>query len=878
MAIAVVDSNETLFTTATTDYTAPAPGSLTTGQVLWAQIAYNASTGTITAPSGWTEAIAPTSNGSARIAAYWHVVTAGENGTTPSWTWTMSAAVAGNVIIGRFSGVDTTTPVDAGPVTGSSSTTSNVVNAVTTVTNGAWVIGGGALQSATSNSIAAPAGWTTLQNTSGENAGRGAVLASKGEQASAGTTGTATFTLTAALTSRCYQVALRPATGGGGGGGTVVYRWVGDTTRTSLSWSVKTADAASVRVAVSTSPAMTSPVYSAAATPSADGWSKHVATGLTAGTTYHYAIEMDATLDGTVTSTATLPAGDDFRWCHASCLDNAVSGSGVFGRISTMAPDMFHHTGDFHYANITANDEPAFTGAVEGQIAAAAELSTMLATIPTNWSPSDHDSGDNDWSPGPGTQTPAFLTSFSKVYAHPTLADPGAGTYYTYVIGRIRFIVTDCRSYRSANSAADNSSKSMLGSAQKAWLKAQLLEPDPVKVIVMDVPWVQAAESGGDKWGGYTTERAEIGAYVQANDVQCVIVHGDAHSLCADDGTNSAGGIPVMCAAPLSNSTSIKGGPYSQGTYPTVGGPTMQLFGRLDVTDTGSTITLDWRGFDAAGTQRLSLTTMFDGTWTGAPEPVGLAAVGLAAAGVAVKRVAVPGSCTVGVSGTGATVRRAVPSAVTSGSVAGMSLAVKVAPVPGLVRAGVVGSGSVARRAVVGGVASVGLAGWSGSSARQVAGACTVGVAVSGGAAKRAPTLGRCTGSTVSRGVAVKVAATGGRALCGVVGTVAGGPVRYVAGAASCLVVASGSARKAARPWSAASVSCAAVGSAVKLAGSQGLCQVPVAAAGGASKRAVVPGVTGVAVIASGITGWAYTPRSLRSRITVTARSRASTM
>ena len=51
------------------------------------------------------------------------------------------------------------------------------------------------------------------------------------------------------------------------------------------------------------------------------------------------------------------------------------------------------------------------------------------------------------------------------------------------------------------------------------------------------------------------------------------ILHGDSHMLAADDGTFSdyatGGGapIPVMCAAPLDQNPSLKGGPYSQGVY-----------------------------------------------------------------------------------------------------------------------------------------------------------------------------------------------------------------------------------------------------------------------------------------------------------------------
>jgi len=82
--------------------------------------------------------------------------------------------------------------------------------------------------------------------------------------------------------------------------------------------------------------------------------------------------------------------------------------------------------------------------------------------------------------------------------------------------------------------------------------------------------------------------------------------------LAADDGSNSdyatGGGapIPVMCAAPLDQASSIKGGPYSQGIYKVRGGE--GCFGLLTVTDTGGqTIDVAYSGRNNRNEEKVTL-------------------------------------------------------------------------------------------------------------------------------------------------------------------------------------------------------------------------------------------------------------------------------
>src|SRR5690606_30353608 len=99
-------------------------------------------------------------------------------------------------------------------------------------------------------------------------------------------------------------------------------------------------------------------------------------------------------------------------------------------------------------------------------------------------------------------------------------------------------------------------------------------------------------------------------------------IHGDQHSLAADDGTNNDwGGFPSFCAAPFRNYSSLKTLDYSdwsEGFYPNPVGSEVAQYGFCTVTDDGETITLALRGYDTSNTLRVQMDVVVD---TVAPEP-----------------------------------------------------------------------------------------------------------------------------------------------------------------------------------------------------------------------------------------------------------------
>jgi alkaline phosphatase D len=223
--------------------------------------------------------------------------------------------------------------------------------------------------------------------------------------------------------------------------------------------------------------------------------------------------------------------------------------------------------------------------------------------------------------------------------------------YQSFSVGRTKFVLTDLRSERDEVSKPDGPNKSMLGAAQKAWFKRELLAAKgryPLIFWVSTVPWIGNAGvnyypiNGGvtgfihqtntalfkrnpataednrnvwnndDFWGAFTYERREIADFIRDNHITGVcILHGDAHMLAADDGRHSdystGGGVrfPVMAAAPLDQDSSIKGGPYSQGVYKARNGE--GCFGYVQVRDSGAKIEVNFSGRNYMNEEKVAL-------------------------------------------------------------------------------------------------------------------------------------------------------------------------------------------------------------------------------------------------------------------------------
>ena len=391
----------------------------------------------------------------------------------------------------------------------------------------------------------------------------------------------------------------------------VVSRWVGAVTMTGATVAVKLANATAARLRVSSDPGLTTGVvHGATSSPDVNGMAKLVVDGLSPGTPYHYAVEMDGVVDTSRTgSFRTAPAAPaSFVFAFASCCN--TPGASTFSEIRGHDPDLFLHLGDLHYGDIAVNDPAAYRTRYDTALASAHQ-GLLYAHVPTVYTWSDHDFGPNG-SDGTSASRPAAQATYRQYVPSYPLPSATGGIYQTFSYGRVRFVATDNRSFKSPRSAIDDARKTMLGAEQKQWfMDTVTATTEPVIVWINENPWISRASQTADWWGGYSTERAELAAFIAASGKNVAIVSGDMHALAADDGSSSPGGVPVFHAAPLNGSSSHKGGPYSSGPFPSSAGVPVQQYGVMAVLDSGTEIALQFTGYRAGRVAQLTYTHTF---------------------------------------------------------------------------------------------------------------------------------------------------------------------------------------------------------------------------------------------------------------------------
>lgn len=308
------------------------------------------------------------------------------------------------------------------------------------------------------------------------------------------------------------------------------------------------------------------------------------------------------------TFTFALGACGGYRRNASSDVQFPMSTHPVWDTILEHRPAFFLHLGDLHYQDVDSPDEddhlrPYF------DVLSSGKQGRLWRLVPMAHMWSDHDfCGNNSFSGSAGRG--GALAAYRKVT--PQLLGWPAGDHpvsFAFDWGpRVRIIVPDCRSARSRHSDEDGPAKSILGSEGKAWLIDQLDAAERSADVALiglytEVPWISSDCDGGntdgDDWSAYAVERAEIASYLDENVTKQILgLAGDAHMNAFDDGTNNEwGGFPVLHTAALARSGSVKGGPYTVGTFPNtdVEGEVGQ-FALVTVKDDGSTMNVEVSG------------------------------------------------------------------------------------------------------------------------------------------------------------------------------------------------------------------------------------------------------------------------------------------
>lgn len=361
-----------------------------------------------------------------------------------------------------------------------------------------------------------------------------------------------------------------------------------------------------VKLAVSTSSDLSNLIYSPSFA-SANKVAKVTINGLQPDTQYYYGIVLDGFLQkrgrGQFKTYPTSAAS--FTCAFASCAKTG-SESTVFTDIRNLNPLFFIHMGDLFYSDISTNDVQLYRNSYD-QVFNSKVQSKLYSEIPTIYTWDDHDFGaNNSYALSPSKE--AARLAYRERVPHCTLP-AGTGNnaiYQSFVVGRVRFIVSDMRSEKAEDTSLAN--WRMFSQAQSDWFYDQLLKPEPFKVWVNSIPWTGPISDVGENaeaWFGskYANHRAEIADFIKNNNLtgKVAILSGDMHGIAIDDGTNSdyatGGGapIPVFQAAPLHQNESVKGGPWSHGSF--TNGLIGNQYGVMNVTDTGgSSIIVEWLG------------------------------------------------------------------------------------------------------------------------------------------------------------------------------------------------------------------------------------------------------------------------------------------
>ena len=346
----------------------------------------------------------------------------------------------------------------------------------------------------------------------------------------------------------------------------------------------------------------TSPLVRRAQPTDAHGVATFVLDGLRERTRYRYTVLTPGrpAREGRFRTFAEGPLS--FRVVFASCAATG-STSPVFDAMREREADLFVHMGDLHYEDIGRNEVARFRQAYLA-VHASAPQAALFRSVPVAYTWDDHDFGPNDsdrTSPSRG----AALEAYRRFVPHYPLAEgPGGPIHQAFTVGRVVFLMTDCRAARSPRGVPDRE-RTMLGERQLRWLEAQLerARSAPLVVWVNPVPWItKRNEATREGWAPYARERRRIADHVVRTGLtgRLVMLSGDAHMLAMDDGTHSqystltgtpARGFVVAHAAPMDRRPTRKGGPYSHPEVAENG-----QYGVMEVADDGTRVRVRLQG------------------------------------------------------------------------------------------------------------------------------------------------------------------------------------------------------------------------------------------------------------------------------------------
>lgn len=364
------------------------------------------------------------------------------------------------------------------------------------------------------------------------------------------------------------------------------------------------------RMAISTNENMAGATYSSTLTPVGDTITNEF-TGLTPNTQYYVAVEVGGRLDMTKMCAFRTPSSGAMSYSYIhSCCNNTDTGTppsrAVWDHIIAKNPLFYVHGGDFGYYDDSSTNAGNHRTRWLNQMSLA-KVRDLMRKMPLAIQRDDHDSFGNN-ADGTFPNRNAANQAFRELMPFPlALSGTSDAVYYSFVIGRVRHILTDLRSDRSPNVTADGPGKLMMGLDQEDWLVAQCQASRNEGIYTnwhSTVAWGGTPVAGADIWQGFANQRNRI-----ADRLQAIGMEGrmhlniyDSHSIQMDTGlngnfaTSGSFNLPVFGAGAIENAGSTRGGPYDIGVSAGTG-----RYGQTRFVDTGGpTIDVQWEAYSDA--------------------------------------------------------------------------------------------------------------------------------------------------------------------------------------------------------------------------------------------------------------------------------------
>ncbi len=235
------------------------------------------------------------------------------------------------------------------------------------------------------------------------------------------------------------------------------------------------------------------------------------------------------------------------RIAFGSCANQDLA-QPIWDAVLEYRPELFIFAGDNVYGDLTPGAAGTPLAEAYAKALTVPGYRAIRERVPVLATWDDHDYGQNDAGgdfPHKEQAKALFLDFWQVAENDPRRAREGI--YHSVIHGpegmRLQVILLDTRSFRSPLTPTDqrdapgkerylpdpDPAKTMLGDAQWAWLRAQLLQPAELRLIVSSVQ-VLAEGHGWERWGNLPHERARLLALLAETGAEGVILlSGDRH-------------------------------------------------------------------------------------------------------------------------------------------------------------------------------------------------------------------------------------------------------------------------------------------------------------------------------------------------------------